>query len=123
MDAGTSTVDASPAAVLADGTSTSTITVTLRDAVGTPVGSEGVTLANRCSGHADDQPVPDPDHQWSRRGDLHGQLRHPGTKVFTATSATDSVVVTDTASVEFQSACGGCRQFHGVGLADRRSRE
>ncbi len=46
VNAGQSTVDASPAAVLADGTSTSTITVTLRDSVGTPVGSEGVTLAN-----------------------------------------------------------------------------
>ncbi|MCX6879141.1 MAG: Ig-like domain-containing protein, partial [Verrucomicrobia bacterium] len=45
-DAGTSTVVASPAMVANDGVSTSTITVTLKDANSNPVGGKSVTLAS-----------------------------------------------------------------------------
>ena len=44
-DAGNSTVVAAPTSVTADGTSTSTITVTLLDAGSTPVVGDTVTLA------------------------------------------------------------------------------
>ena len=105
VDAGTSTVAASPAAVLADGTSTSTITVTLKDSGGAPVPGEGVTLA-KTSGPG--TPVISPAGAQTTNGlgvaTFTVSSSTVGTNGFTATSATDTVVVTQTASVDFQSA-------------------
>ena len=105
VDAGTSTVSASPTLVPADGTSTSTITVTLKDAGGVPVAGEGVTLA-KTSGPG--TPVISPAGAQTTNGlgvaTFTVNSNTVGTNGFTATSATDTVVVTQTASVEFQSA-------------------
>ena len=105
VDAGTSTVAASPATVLADGTSTSTITVTLKDSGGAPVPGEGVTLA-KTSGPG--TPVISPAGAQTTNGlgvaTFTVSSNTVGTNGFTATSVTDTVVVTQTASVEFQSA-------------------
>ncbi|MCH7228416.1 Ig-like domain-containing protein [Haloferula sp. A504] len=104
VDADTSTVEASPSAVLADGTSASTITVTLKDASGVPVGSEDVTLANT-SGPGTPTISPSATQTTDATGvaTFTVSSNTVGTEVFTATSSTDSVTVTQTASVDFQS--------------------
>ncbi|MCH7228854.1 invasin domain 3-containing protein [Haloferula sp. A504] len=103
VDAAKSTVAASPPAVLADGTSTSTITVTLKDASDAPVAGEGVTLA-KTSGPG--TPTISPSSTLTTNGvgvaTFTVSSSTVGTNVFTATSVTDSVVVTQNASVDFQ---------------------
>ena len=100
-DAGTSTVAASPTTVVANGTDASTITVTLKDASGTPepagigvtltasggnsVISTGGTATTNSSGQATFT-VTDTTAQ---------------TVTYTATDTTDNVKVTQTASVDF----------------------
>ncbi|MCH7228421.1 invasin domain 3-containing protein [Haloferula sp. A504] len=102
VDAGNSTVVAAPTSVAADGSETSLITVTLKDAAGLAVANEGVTL-NITSGPGAATILP-VDIQST---DANGQATFtvssstPGTEVFTATSITDSVIITQTASVEF----------------------
>ena len=92
------------AAVLADGTSTSTITVTLKDSGGIPVASEDVTLSS--SGPARRRSARPATQTTNASGIATFTVSSgtPGTEVFTATSSTDSIVVTQTASVDFQSA-------------------
>ena len=103
VDPETSTVSASPTAVPANGVTTSTITVTLRDDVGTPVADEDVTLA---SGTGTPTIGPASTQTTNAVGVATFAVSSSaiGTEVFTATSATDGVVVTETASVDFQSA-------------------
>jgi hypothetical protein len=104
VDAGQSTVAAAPAAVLADGSSTSTITVTLKDSSGTPVAGEGVALA-KTSGPG--TPTISPSSTLTTNGvgvaTFTVSSTTVGTEVFSATAVTDSVPVSTTASVEFQS--------------------
>jgi hypothetical protein len=101
VDADESTVVASPVAVPADGTTTSTITVTLKDAAGLAVEAEGVTLSGSTGNAAISTPNP-------ATTDANGEATFTvssstvETEIFTATSVTDSVVVTLTASVDFQ---------------------
>ena len=98
-DAGQSTVVASPLYVDANGTSTSTITVTLKSAEGVPVGGKNITLAG--------SPVGSVITPGSQTSDSSGVATFTvssttsGAKVFTATDTTDAVVVTQTASVNF----------------------
>ncbi len=103
VDADESMVVAFPAAVLADGASAATITVTLKDASGFPVAGEDVVLSNT-SGPG--TPVIGPSGTQTTDGSgvaiFTVSSGTVGTEGFTATSATDSVVVTQTASVEFQ---------------------
>jgi hypothetical protein len=103
VDAGTSTVVASPTAVLADGNSTSTVTVTLKDASGNLVTGENVTL-NNTSGPGTPTISPSATQTTDGSGIATFTVSSDtvGTEVFTATSATDIVTVTQTASVEFQ---------------------
>ncbi|HSP41503.1 MAG TPA: invasin domain 3-containing protein [Luteolibacter sp.] len=101
-DAGNSTVVASPSAVVADGVATSTITVSLKDANGFPVEGNDVTLANTAGPQA---AVIDPLTPVTT--DANGVATFSvssntlGTEVFTATDTTDSVAITQTASVDF----------------------
>lgn len=98
-DLGNSTVAASPAGVVANGLTTSTITVTLKDAAGFPAPEREVTLAAGTS-----NPTITPSSVFT---DASGVATFAvssdkiGTEVFTATDVTDSVVITQKASVNF----------------------
>jgi alpha-galactosidase len=100
VNADNSTVEASTASVIANGIATSTITVTLRDANGLLVVGEGVALGGNPSG-ATINPAS------SQTTDANGQAAFTvssssiGPVVFTATSVTDSVTITQTANVDF----------------------
>jgi hypothetical protein len=102
VDAAISTVAASPSVVPADGSSPSTITVTLTDALGIPVPAKDVTLANTGGPQA---AIIDP--LGAVPTDANGQATFTvssstaGTEVFTATNTTDALVLTQTASVVF----------------------
>ena len=100
-DAGTSTVDSSPASVPADGSTTSTITVTLLDVGGQPISGNTVTLAQ---GGGSSVITPG-----SANSNGSGVATFTVTNntaevvTYTATDTTDSVVITDTADVAFSS--------------------
>jgi hypothetical protein len=99
--AAASTVAASPTSVTADGSTTSTITVTLKDAGNQPVTNKTVTLA-KTSGPG--TPVIT---TVSGTTDTNGVATFTvtsttaGADVFTATDTTDGVTVTPTATVTF----------------------
>ncbi|MCH7228853.1 Ig-like domain-containing protein [Haloferula sp. A504] len=103
VDADTSTVSASPTTVLADGSATSTIAVTLKDSGGLPVPSEDVTLSSSGPGTPTISPSATLTTNASGIALFTVSSNTVGTEVFTATSSTDSIVVTQTASVDFQS--------------------
>ena len=102
MDVVGSSVAASPSAVVADGSKTSSITVTLTDSLGVPVSCKDVTLANTAGPQA---AVIDP--LTAVTTDANGRATFtvrsgtPGIEEFTATNTTDSRVVTQTATVPF----------------------
>ena len=100
VNAGTSTVTASPSSVVANGISTSTITVTLRDANGLLIAGEGVTLAGSPSG-ATISPVGTQTTNSSGQAAFTVKSGMIGPVVFTATSLTNSVTITQTANVSF----------------------
>jgi len=101
-----STVAASPASVAANGTATSTITVTLKDGSGNLIEGEGVTLGGSPSGTTISP-------AGAQTTDANGQAAFTvsstttGSVVFTATSVTDTVTISQTASVEFTTPVGG----------------
>lgn len=103
-DAGTSTVVASPDKIAADGAAESTITVTVRNSLGMALPGKLVSLANT-SGPG--TPTIGPAEIGSDTTDSNGVATFVvssstiGTEGFTATVASDSVVITQTASVEF----------------------
>jgi conserved repeat domain len=98
-DPGTSTVSASPPSVVADGTTTSTITVTLRDSVSNPVSGKTVTLVAG-SGSSVISAASGP-------SDASGVVTFTvkdavaETVTYTAHDTTDSVTLTSTAAVTF----------------------
>ena len=92
-----STVSASPASVLADGISTSTITVTLKDGAGNPVSGKTVSLAS-ATGSSIITAVS------NVAGVATFTVKDAiaeGPIVYTATDTTDSITITPTASVTF----------------------
>jgi hypothetical protein len=99
-----STVGAWPPSVLADGIATSTITVTLKDATDSVVIGKTVSLA-KTSGPG--SPVIALASAGSNVTDTSGMATFTvksatvGTCVFTATDDTDSLAITDTATVDF----------------------
>ena len=99
-NAANSTVTAAPAAVLADGSTTSTITVTLKDATTNPVSGKTVTLASS-RGAVDTISAASGTSTTAGVVTFSVKSTTPGTPVFTATDATDSVVVTQTVGVIF----------------------
>ena len=99
--AATATVTASPASVPADGATTSTITVTLKDAGGNPVSGKTVTLASS-------RGLTDTISAASGPSDVSGVVTFTvksstaGSPIFTATDVTDgSLLITQTATVAF----------------------
>ena len=99
VNAGKSAVSVSPASVTADGTTTSTITVTLEDANNNPVSGKTVAIAQG-TGHSTIAPA-------SGTSNASGQVTFSvkDTKAevvtYTATDTTDPVTVTQTATVTF----------------------
>ena len=99
--ASNSTVVASPTSVTADGISASTITVTLKDGSGNPVSGKTISLA-KTSGSGTPtittiQGVTDA----SGIATFTVKSTTAATNVFTATDTTDSLTITQTASVSF----------------------
>ena len=97
--AGKSSVTASPTTVTADGTSTSTITVTLEDANNNPVSGKTVTLAQG-SGHSTISPA---SGTTNASGIATFSVKNTKAEAvtYTATDTTDSVTVSQAATVTF----------------------
>jgi hypothetical protein len=100
VSAALSTVTASPTTVTADGVATSTITVTLFDANNNPVGGKTVTLA---SSRSSIDTISQPSAVTGSNGQTTGMVRSAtaGASVISATDATDGIIVTQTATVNF----------------------
>ena len=104
VDAGASSVVASPAEVPADNTITATITVTLKDAIGLPVANKVVTLTSS-RGATDTISVASGPSSASGVVTFTVKSKTFGAAVFSATDVTDSnLVITQTANVTFNSA-------------------
>ncbi|MBR9761075.1 hypothetical protein GYB43_12230 [bacterium] len=103
VDAAVSTVEASSAAVVADGTSLSTITVTLKDSNGNPVADKDVTLANNAGPQAAAiSPVGVVTTDVDGKASFTVSSSTIGVEEFAATDVSDgNLVITQTASVEF----------------------
>ena len=102
VDDAMSTVEASPATVLANGVSISTVTVRLRDTNGVGVPNKEVTLANTGGPQAATM-TPLTALTTNATGGVSFSVSSstPGIEVFTATDVTDALTLTDTTSVEF----------------------
>ncbi|MEK7215043.1 MAG: invasin domain 3-containing protein, partial [Chloroflexota bacterium] len=97
-----STVSASPTSVAADGATSSTITVTLKDQFGNPKSGKSVTLAN--TGGATGVTIVQPGTATNASGVTTGAVKATGAgdAVITATDTTDSnLVIIQTATVTF----------------------
>jgi hypothetical protein len=106
VSASNSTVVAAPSAVLADGSATATLTVTLKDSNNNVVAGKAVTLT-KTSGPG--SPVIATIAGTSNNSGVATftvKSTTTGTAVFTATDATDGVVLTQTASVTFTASAG-----------------
>ena len=101
VTAAQSTVVALPTSVTADGTTTSTITVTLKDGLSNPVAGKTVTLA-KTSGPGTPT-IGAASGVSSASGVVTFTVKSTtaGADVFTATDTTDAVVITQTATVTF----------------------
>jgi hypothetical protein len=100
VTAAQSTVSASPTPVVADGSTTSTITVTLKDANSNPVSGKTVTLASS-RGATDAISAASGSSSSSGVVTFTVKSTAAGSPVFTATDSSDSVTVTQTATVTF----------------------
>lgn len=99
-NAATSTVSASPVSVLADGTATSTITVTLRDICGNLLSGKTVSLAAGSGSSV----ISAPSGPSNASGVVSFKVRNSvaeGPITYASTSTTDAVAVTQTAAVTF----------------------
>ncbi|MCX6879552.1 MAG: DUF2341 domain-containing protein [Verrucomicrobia bacterium] len=107
VSASGSTVAASPTSVLADGTTASTVTVTLKDANGNPVSGKSVTLASSRSASDTISIASGPS---SASGVVTCTVKSatPGTSTYTATDTTDGnlVIAPSTASVNYTANTG-----------------
>ena len=98
VNAGTSTVVASPASVPADGATAATITVTLKDANGNRVAGKTVTLVSSRGG-ADTISAASGVSSAAGIVTFTVQSTTTGTAVFSATDSTDNLAITETATV------------------------
>ncbi len=98
-DAGISTVAVSPVTLPANGT-TATVSVILKDNTSTPVAGKTVTLASS-RGASDTISAASGTSDGSGLVTFTVSSATPGTSVFTATDTSDSVILTQTASVIF----------------------
>ena len=110
VSAGTSTVTASPASVVANGTTTSTITVTLKDTSDNPVGGKTVTLAKNVGASSAISAASGPS---SASGVVTFTVTNTKAEAvtYTATDTTDSLTITQTASVTFTAGAAATLAF------------
>jgi hypothetical protein len=103
--AATSTVVASPTSVAADGTTTSTITVTLKDAAGAAVAGKAVTLAQGTGSSV----ISAASGVSSAGGVVTFTVTNTTVQsvTYTATDTTDGVTITQTAAVSFTALVSG----------------
>ena len=99
VSASASTVVASPTSVVADGSTTSTITVTLFDSLNHPVSGKTVTLAQG-TGHSTISPLSATTNA-SGIATFTVKNTKAETDTYTATDSTDSITITQTAQVTF----------------------
>jgi uncharacterized repeat protein (TIGR01451 family) len=100
VDPGRSSVTASPSVVTADGITTSTITITLRDSAGNPVPGKTVTIATDRGGiDVITQPAAPTDANGQTTGTVSSVLTGPST--ITATNVTDAIILTQQPVVFF----------------------
>jgi hypothetical protein len=102
--ASNSTVVAAPSAVLADGSATATITVTLNDANNNPIAGKSVTLAKTSGPGSPVITTVNGTTNSSGIATFTVKSTTIGTAVFTATNATDGFMVNQAASVTFTAA-------------------
>jgi Invasin, domain 3 len=100
VSASTSTVVASPSTVTADGTTTSTVTVTLRDNAGSAVSGKAVGLVRDAGTHA---VISAPSGASDANGKVTFSVKDSTAEpvTFTATDTTDGVDIAQTAQVTF----------------------
>jgi serine protease inhibitor ecotin len=101
VSAAVSTVVPSPGSVVADGVTTSTITVTLRDGHSNPVSGNTVTLAQTSGPGSPIIGAASGPSNGSGVVTFTVKSTTVGTDVFSATDVTDSLLITETASVTF----------------------
>ncbi|MHB8464948.1 MAG: Ig-like domain-containing protein, partial [Acidimicrobiales bacterium] len=99
VDASHSTVAASPASVPADGSTTSSVTVTLSDINGNPVSGKTVSLAANGGGSV----ITPASGISTATGEVTFTVKDakPESVIYTATDTTDSVPIAQTATVTF----------------------
>jgi len=102
VDPDVSQVQADPTLVKADGASTSVVTVILKDALGLAVTNKNVILLNT-AGPQTATIIPATSQATDASGVATFTVRSasPGTETFTASNVTDSIVITQTADVDF----------------------
>ena len=98
VNAGSSTVTVAPISIPADGSTASTITVSLQDAGGNPVAGKTVTLASS-RGVVDTISAASGPSSASGTVTFTVQSTTPGTAIFNATDVTDGLPLTQTAAV------------------------
>jgi hypothetical protein len=101
VNAGTSTVTGAPSSVVADGTTTSTVTVTLKDVNSNPVSGKSVTLAKSSGPGTPTITTVQGTTDASGVATFTVKSTTAGADVFQATDTTDSLVITQTATVTF----------------------
>ena len=97
VSASQSEVTSSPATILNDGVAASTITVTLRNAAGTPLSGKSVTLSSTGSNNTIVQPG-----TTNGSGVTTGTIASTTAEAKTVTAVSEGITVTDTATVTTQ---------------------
>ena len=105
-DATTSTVTAQPSSVTANGIAATTLSVTLKDSNNNPVAGKSVTLAKTFGPGSPVITTITGTTDGSGIATFTVKSTTTGENVFTATDASDGVVITQTASVTFTAAAG-----------------
>ena len=101
VSASASTLEASPTSVTADGTTTSTITVTLKDASGNPVSGKSVSLTKTSGAGTPTITTVANVTDANGQGSWTVKSTTAAADVFTATDTTDNTTVSHTATVTF----------------------
>lgn len=115
VNAAQSTVAASPQSVTADGSGTSTITVTLKDSNANPVSGKTVALSQNSGGHSTIITVSGTTNA-SGRATFTVKNATAEAVTYTATDQTDNVTVTQTAQVQFVAGSASKLVFTGAAL-------